>query len=181
MLFEKGRALYLCCAGTHYGLLRYTTTFWAEEKTMAMKRNAIIGTIAAIAIMGTILATFGALISSRTVSNSTGVTAVGVGVFTDSACTSPLTSISWGMLNPGDAPTYTFYVQNNGTVSVTLTMTTGSWSPQAAAGNFTVAWNQQNSILAAGAVAQAVITLSVSSSAVGIASVTFVTIITGTH
>jgi hypothetical protein len=148
---------------------------------MAMKRNAIIGTIAAIAIMGTILATFGALISSRTVSNSTGVTAIGVGVFTDAACTNPLTSINWGMLNPGDAPTYTFYVQNNGTVSVTLTMTTSSWNPQAAAGNFTVTWNQQNSILAAGAVAQAVITLSVSSSAVGIASVTFVTTITGTH
>lgn len=148
---------------------------------MAMKRTTMIGIIASIAIMGTVLATFGALISSRTFSNSTGVTAVGVGVFTDSGCTNPVTSISWGMLNPGDAPTYTMYVRNNGTVSVTLTMTTSNWNPPSASGNFTVTWNQQNTVLAAGSVIQAVLTLTVSPSAVGISSATFDTTITGTH
>jgi hypothetical protein len=85
------------------------------------------------------------------------------------------------MLNPGDIATYTIYVSNNGTVPVTLTMTTGSWNPPAASGNFTVTWNQQDTILAASSHTQAVLTLNVSSSAIGIASVTFDITITGTQ
>jgi hypothetical protein len=147
---------------------------------MAMNRTAI-GTIALVAVFGTLLATYAALTSVSTFHNSTGVNAVGVGVFSDSGCTSPVTSINWGMLNPGDAPTNTVYVRNNGTASVTLTMTTGSWNPSAAQGNFTVTWNQQNTVLPAGSVVPAVITLNVSSSAVGVASVTFDITLTGTH
>jgi hypothetical protein len=131
--------------------------------------------------MGTLLATYATLSSVYTVHNSTGVNSIGVGVFLDNGCTNPVTSISWGMLNPGDAPTQTVYVRNNGTASVTLTMTTENWNPSAAQGNFTVSWNQQNATLTAGGVVPAIITLSVSSSAVGIASVTFDITITGTE
>lgn len=148
---------------------------------MAMNKTVRIGAIALIAVMGAVLATYGALISSRTFTNSTGVAAVGVGVFSDSGCTTPVTSISWGMLNPGDTATYTIYVRNNGTVSVTLTMTTGNWNPAADSGNFTVTWNQQNTVAAASSVTTAVITLNVSPSALGISSVTFDITITGTH
>ena len=143
-------------------------------------RTTVIGVIALIAVMGAVLATFAAL-SSRSISNTVGVTAVGVGVFSDSGCTTPLTSINWGMLNPGDAPTRTIYVLNNGTVPVTLTMATSLWNPQAASGNFTVAMDKNNTSLAAGLSTPAVLTLGVSSSAPGIASVTFNITITGTQ
>jgi len=147
---------------------------------MALNRLTI-GTIALVAVMGALLATYAALTSVYTVHNATGVNSIGVGVFLDSACTEPVTTINWGMLNPGAAPTQTVYVSNNGTASVTLTLTTGNWNPSAAQGNFTVSWNQQNATLAAGGVVPAVITLSVSSSAVGISSVTFDITITGTQ
>jgi hypothetical protein len=147
---------------------------------MAMNRMAM-GTIALVAVIGTFLATYAALTSVSTFHNTTGVNSVGVSVFSDSGCTIPVTTINWGMLNPGVAPTDPIYVKNNGTASVTLTMTTGNWNPSAAQGNFTVTWNQQNTILAAGTDISALITLNVSSSAVGIASVTFDITITGTQ
>jgi hypothetical protein len=153
--------------------------YLASDRTMAMKRT-MIGAIASIAVMGAVLVTY-ALISSVTISNTTGVNAVGVGVYSDSGCTIPLTSIPWGMLNPGDSVTHTIYVLNSGTVPVTLTMATSLWSPPAASGNFTVTWNQQNTSLGAGLSTPAVLTLNVSSGAPGIASVTFDITITGTH
>ena len=172
--------VFVLCGYTVWFIKIYYIVLWLEQRTMAMKR-ATIGTIAMVAVIGTILATYAAMVSSRTFSNSTGVAAVGVGVFQDSGCTTPLTSINWGILNPGDAPFANVYVRNNGTVSVTLTMTTGNWNPSAASGNFTVTWNQQNYVLAANSVIPATITLTVSPSAVGIASVTFDITITGTH
>lgn len=155
-------------------------SYLVSDKTMAMKRTTM-GAIAVIAVMGAVLSTYAALISSRTFSNTTGVAAVGVGVFSDSNCINAVTSIDWGILNPGNISTHTIYVRNNGTVPVTLTMTTGNWNPQPASGNFTVSWDKQNTSLAASSVTQAVLTLNVSSSAIGIASVTFDITITGTQ
>ena len=151
-----------------------------SEKTMAMKRTSI-GAIALVGIMAAVIATYAALISSRTFSNTTGVSAVGVGVFWDIGCTNATTSINWGMLNPGAVATEMIYVRNNGTVPVTLTMTVGNWNPPAASGNFTMTWDHESANLAAGSVTSATLTLTVSSGAVGIASVTFDITITGTH
>ncbi|MGD0158854.1 MAG: hypothetical protein ABSB89_00985 [Candidatus Bathyarchaeia archaeon] len=147
---------------------------------MAMKASTI-GVIALVAVFATLIATYAALTSVSTFHNTMGVNAVGVGVFSDNSCTIPVTSINWGMQNPGDTPTQTVYVRNNGTVSVTLTMATANWNPSAAQGNFTVTWNQQNTVLPVTGVVPAIITLNVSSSAVGIASVTFDITITGTQ
>jgi hypothetical protein len=172
--------VYVCCSGRQYGLLGLTMSYLADDETMAMKRTTI-GTIALIGVMGPFLATYAALTSSRTFSNTTGVAAIGVGVFSDSGFTNPVTSINWGMMNPGTAATYAICVRNNGTVPVTLTMTTGNWNPPAASGNFTVTWDKQNAQLAASSYTQAVLTLNVSASAIGIASVTFDITITGTQ
>jgi hypothetical protein len=151
-----------------------------SEKIMAMKRTTI-GAIASIAVMGMVLATSAAVISSPTFSNSRRVRAVGVVVFANIGCTNMITNISWGILDPGDVANFTIYVRNNGTASVTLTMTTSNWKPQAASGNFTETWDKQNAILAAGSVTPAVLTLTVSPGAPGIANVTFDTTITGTQ
>ena len=144
-----------------------------------MNRGAI-GTVAIIAVVATLLATYATLNSTSTFHNTTGVNAVGVGVYSNIGCTTPITTLSWGMLDPGAVSNNTVYVLNNGTESMNLTMATGNWNPSAAQGNFTVPWNQQNTALAANSNVTAVITLNVSSSAVAISSVTFDITITGT-
>jgi len=147
---------------------------------MAMQKTTI-GTVLAIAVMGVIVSALGGLVATRTISNTGNVSAVGVGVYSDSGCTTALSSINWGNMDPGATTSSTFYVKNEGTVSLTLTMTTGSWNPAGASSYITVTWNRQNYVLGAGLVVQAVLTLSVSSSVSGITGFSFGITITGTQ
>jgi len=147
---------------------------------MAMQR-ATIGTVVAIAVMGLMVSALGALVATRTISNSGSVTAVGVGVYSDSGCTTALSAISWGTVNPGDVKTYTIYVKNTGNVPVTLNMTVSGWSPSSASSYIKLTWNQEKSVLTAGQVVSAVLTLSVSSSISNVTSFSFNIIITGTQ
>jgi len=147
---------------------------------MAMQR-ATIGTVVAIAVMGLMVSALGALVVTRTISNSGSVTAVGVGVYSDSGCTTVLSAISWGTVNPGDVKNYTVYVRNEGTVSVTLSMTVSNWNPSSASSYITLIWNKEKYVLPATQVVQAVLTLSVSSSVSGVTSFSFDITITGTQ
>lgn len=135
----------------------------------------------AIAFMGLIASTLGALVATRTISNSGSITTVGVGLYSDSGCTNVLSSISWGTLNPGDVKTYTMYVKDTGTVPVTLNMTVGNWNPTSASTYMSLTWNQEKYVLPAGQVVQAVLTLSVSSSISSVTSFSFDITITGTQ
>jgi len=147
---------------------------------MAMQK-ATIGTVVVIAVMGLMVSALGALVATRTISNSGSVTAVGVGVYSDSGCTTALTAISWGTVNPGDVKTYTAYVKNTGNVPVKLNMTVSNWNPSSASSYITLTWNQEKSTLTAGQVVPAVLTLSVSSSVSGVTSFSFDITITGTQ
>jgi archaellum component FlaG (FlaF/FlaG flagellin family) len=147
---------------------------------MAMQK-ATMGAVLAIAVMGLMVSALGALVATRTISNSGSITAVGVGVYSDSGCTTALSAISWGTLNPGDVKTYTMYVKNTGNVPVTLNMTVGNWNPLSASSYITLTWNQEKYVLPAGQVVQAVLTLSVSSSVSGVTSFSFDITITGTQ
>lgn len=147
---------------------------------MAMQK-ATIGTLMVVAVMSVVLSAFGALVATQRITNTGNITAIGVGVYSDSACTNVLSSIGWGTLNPGTATNYTLYVKNNGNIPVTLTMTTGNWTPASASSNITLAWNRQNYALSSGAVVQAVLTLTVASGISGITDFSFDITITGTQ
>jgi hypothetical protein len=147
---------------------------------MAMQK-ATIGAIVLITIVGVVMSTLGALTASRTFSNTGSITTIGVGVYSDSGCTTLLSSINWGTINPGASVTSTIYVKNNGTIPVVLTMTTGTWSPTTASSYISLSWNVQGYVLAAGSSVQALLTLSVSSSVSGLTSFTFDITITGTQ
>jgi hypothetical protein len=144
-----------------------------------------ISTGALIALIATgillTLVTSGALLSTQQVPSSGTVSAVNVGVYIDSGCTNNCTSISWGNIAPGGTATYTVYVRNEGSVPMTLSMTTSSWNPSAANGPITLTWNRANYNLTAGASVSATLTLTVSSSiSSSITSFSFNIVITGT-
>jgi hypothetical protein len=142
-----------------------------------------IGATIALAVTGLFLTfvTVGLLTSSQTVPSNGTVTAVGVGVYSNSACTQNCTSIDWGTLPPGNSTTRTIYIKNTGTVPVTLSMTTGTWVPSNANTYLTLTWNREGYVLNPNASVSAVITLSASSSASSITSFSFNVIITGTQ
>jgi hypothetical protein len=122
-----------------------------------------------------------AVLSTQNVPINGTVSAVNVGVYTDSACTINCTSITAGTITPGTSKTFTVYVKNTGNVPVTLSMETSGWSPSSANGPITLTWNRGNYNLAAGATVSATLTLTVSSSiSTSITSFSFNVAITGT-
>jgi hypothetical protein len=146
------------------------------------KKPLSIGLIAAIAITGLFLTVIsaGVLTTSTTLSSTGTITSVNVGVYSDSGCTQPLSSINWGSLAPGESTTRTIYLKNTGTAPVTLSMTTTSWTPSNANTYLSLTWNRESYSLTAGNTVQAILTLMASSSAGNITSFSVNIVITGT-
>lgn len=126
-----------------------------------VSRFAIIG----IVIAGILLtATSYALLNAfRTVPLSGTISAVNLGVYSDSSCTQNCTSLNVGTVSPGGTATQTIYIKNTGTVPETLYMTVSNWNPTGANSSLSLSWNRQNSVLSAGYTIQATLTLTVAS------------------
>jgi hypothetical protein len=85
------------------------------------------GTLIAISIIGMMLVvtTAGLLSTNQTLSTAgsiTPISAVGVTIYSDSALTTPMSSISWGSITPGGQTSATIYIKNTGNIPETLTM-----------------------------------------------------------
>jgi len=107
-------------------------------------------------------------------------TSPNIGVYSNSACTSNLTSIPWGSLASGGSTTQTIYVKNTGTGTLTLGLSATNWSPAQASTYITVSWDKQGTQLTAGQSIQATVTLTVSSNITGITNFSNTISITGT-
>jgi hypothetical protein len=148
----------------------------ASQKTQV----SIILVVGALVAVSALVS--GLLIASQTIPNTGNVRAVGVGVYSDSACTQEVTLIQWGTLDPGDTSDETVYIRNEGSIAVVLSMTTENWDPASASSYITLGWNlEQGYVLNHGQSVETVLTLSVSSSISGVESFTFDIIITGTE
>jgi hypothetical protein len=158
---------------------------------MAMQR-ATLGVVLAIAVIGVVASGFGVLVANRTIPNTGNIKVVTpppppppqtvqLGIYSDSGCTTVLSSIPWGTLDPGGSTSATVYLRNEGNVQVMLSMTYGNWTPSSASSYFTLSWNRQSYVLSVGSVVQATLTLNVSSSISGITTFSFDITITATQ
>jgi hypothetical protein len=127
-----------------------------------------------------VVTTAGLLTTTQTLSSTGTITSVNLGVYSNSACTIPLTTINWGSVTPGSQATQTIYIKNTGNVAETLTMASNSWSPSNAGSYLTITWSPAQSNLAAGASTSATITLSASSGASALSTFNVNIVITGT-
>jgi hypothetical protein len=93
---------------------------------------------------------------------------ISIDLYSNSACTTPLTSISWGSLSPGGTTTQTIYIKNSGTVPVTLSLVSDGWTPSQAATYLSVTWDKGGSSLAVGQNVAAKVTLTITSNITGI-------------
>jgi hypothetical protein len=91
-----------------------------------------------------------------------------LGVYSDSACTTPKTDITWGDLQPGGSTHQTVYIKNTGNVAATLSCTFGNWVPSGAASYVTVTWDKEGAPIAPNESVAATFTLTVSPSITGI-------------
>lgn len=128
--------------------------------------------------------TYAALTTSQSLNSSGAVAIVGspsLGIYSDSACTNPITSISWGSLTPGTSTTQTVYIKNNGTFPLTLSMATSNWNPTIANGPLTITWNRAGTVLSSGQSTSAALTLNVASNVTDITTFSVQISITGTQ
>lgn len=110
---------------------------------------------------------------SRVVHNHAAIKTIGVGVFWDQACTLNVTSIEWGMLEPGEQKNVTVYVRSEGNTPGSLSMITDAWQPENASEFITLTWTAEGLELDPGEVSPVVFTLTVAPSISGIRDFSF--------
>jgi len=120
------------------------------------------------------------LSSRRTIGTYGTVNAIGVEIYWDYACTGPVSSINWGNLDPGSTKDVTIYVRNEGTLPVTLYLSTSNWNPSSASSYITLSWNYGGQSISPGGIVTVTFTLSISASIQGITSYSFDITIIGT-
>jgi uncharacterized repeat protein (TIGR01451 family) len=144
----------------------------------ASKLVVIVLTVAAFALAALTLAAIN--VSQNVSSSGTIATSPNIGVYSDSACTTNMTSVNWGSVAAGGTATQTVYVKNTGTGTMTLSLAVSNWIPSGASTYITISWNQQGTQLSAGGSVAATLTLTVSSSITGITSFSNTSAISGT-
>ena len=111
--------------------------------------------------------------TSTKISNQGALKAVGVGVYWDAALTNKVSSIDWGILEPGSNVNKTVYIRNEGNAAATLSITTSNWNPSNASNYLTLTWNYGGQTLNVNEAIQVKFTLSASSSVTGITNFSF--------
>ena len=83
----------------------------------------------------------GQLVFRTTLSSHGAVKTFGVGVYWDSGCSFPVSSLDWGLVDPGASSNITFCIRNEGNYPVTLFLGAENWSPPSASDYLTLTWD----------------------------------------
>jgi hypothetical protein len=111
---------------------------------MELERRKL-GAIAALCILGGLLVgsigTYAAMQWTYKITATVNIKSVGVNVYSDPACTIPLLTIDWGMMEPSESKNYPAYIKNESNVPVTMSMYVDNWNPVNAKDFMTLAWS----------------------------------------
>ena len=123
-----------------------------------------------------------ALLQGSTLVPSRGrVKAIGVEVFWDAACTSPVSQIDWGELEPGQSKDTPVYIKNTGNAAMTLSMYTSDYLPSEAGAYIGVTWSYvDGTVIGKNQVLPVTMTIHVDAGIAGIDVFNFVITVEGT-
>ena len=145
---------------------------------MSERKIMLMGAMLAITLMS--IGVSGLLTTSKTLDTSGSIMAINIGVYSNSACTIPISSLDWGTPEPGDIVTRTVYLKNTGNADMILNMYVSNWSPTGVDNYLSLNWNRENFEISPNEVVQATITLSVGSGITGITDFSFRVTLQGT-
>jgi hypothetical protein len=140
-------------------------------------RNVVVGCfiLGAVLFAATILTlgVLGLLSAEVRIPGTGNVVAVNVGVYSNSACTNPLTTINWGSVGPGEEKQFTCYVKSLSNVPTTLTLGAANFNSTQASQYLSLSWNRQGYNVAPGEIVTATLTLHVDQAVQGLAGFSF--------
>jgi len=141
------------------------------------RERIVVGASITLILYTLTLSALGPVVSSaftnRTISNAGSVKAVGVGVYWDAGLTNKVSSIDWGLVEPGSNENASVYVRNEGNSIVNLTLSTSNWNPSNASTYMTLTWDYGGQSLSVGEAVQVTLTLWISSNIQGITNFSF--------
>lgn len=140
-----------------------------------MRRKKPVTIVALLAVVACVVIAR-ALISTPYVIHSTATIQaidVEIGVYEDINCTVSVTSIDWGILQPGEWKNYSAYVRNEGTVPILLSMSTENWTPTNASDWIALTWDIGGQTLAVDEVIPVTFLLLINSEISGITTFSF--------
>jgi len=140
------------------------------ERIVAIAALTLVVYILSLCLIGQVMS---AVQTNRTISNFGALKAIGVGVYWDQACTSTVTYIDWGTVEPGSAVNKTCHIRNEGNSVSTLALETSNWSPSEAADYISLSWDYGEQSMNPGDVVRVTFTLSVSGSIQNITNFSF--------
>ena len=128
-----------------------------------------------VVVLSTMLvsAVYAVVTSSTVIQSSGAVKAIGVSVYWDAACTDEVVAIEWSALEAGSSEDKTIYVKNTGNAAATLFLDTDNWTPSTASQYLALAWDYGGQTIGPDAVAEVVLTLTVSPDISGITDFSF--------
>ena len=119
----------------------------ASSTPWYLQSRVILPLILIMVLVSTSPFTFG-LLSDQRIMNSSGIVAgVNLDVYADSAGTTLLTRVDWGLLYPSDTITQELYIRNTGNQATTLQLETANWSPSQASAYLTLSWDYGNELV----------------------------------
>jgi len=148
------------------------------ERTVAIAAVSLVAYTLALGLFNS--ASSQATVQTRdTISSGGAVKAIGVMVYSDENAANRLTSIDWGIVEPGEDKNVICYIRNEGNFAVTLSLLTENWSPPTASQYITLSWNYDGHSIGLGEIVEVTINLDVSDSVSGITDFSFDIVIVG--
>jgi hypothetical protein len=133
----------------------------------------------ALALVGS-LAVTGLITTSEALSSTSSVRTINVVAYWDSRCTKVVSSVDWGIPEPGDSITKTLYIKNTVNAPLTVNIYCSEWNPAAAESYLTFTWDGQGAEINSDEVLEAELTLAISDLITEITDFSFNIVIEGT-
>lgn len=163
----------------------FVTPIWRGEGVDMLTRSFFrshfrVFLVVVMVIAGVAAGMVSGQLTGFTILSSSGrVKAIGVGVYWDINCSEIVSSIDWGMVEPGSQQNVSVYIRNEGNANVTLSLATENWVPVNASDYMTITWDYDGRPLMPGQIIYVTLILSVFSNATGVDSFSFDIIIVG--
>lgn len=133
----------------------------------------LIGVVATLFVVSSLFS------ASVQISSSAAIKTVGVAVYWDPAFAVPVTSISWGIVEPGEVKNVSCYIKNTSNVPIILTLKTDNYTPAEAEQYISLTWNYDEQPIPVDGYTPITFSLHVDPATTGITAFSFDITITG--